>query len=114
MVQFLEFIDGINTMNSPVMVSKQEFIPIIDKYFPEANLSQMLKALDASNQINKRLSENFNGRIVMEWIPGLYGAELGNTIRKFKETLGENYETVVLLKSKDELKKIFMKFYGKK
>ncbi len=111
---FLDYIEKNNIEKSYEFRDKLYYAPMIEKAFPEAKFFWTLQALDSRDVINKQLSENFNGRLVMEWVPGLFGKALGDAIRKFTDTLGDEYENVVLLKSNDELKKIFMKIYEQK
>lgn len=93
--------------------NKDLYLPIIDSYFPEANLLNKIKELDKENMINRQISEKFNGRLIMNWIPGLKGKELGNIIKKFKENLGENYKKKLLNLNQNEIKEQFINFYEK-
>jgi len=94
--------------------NKDLYLPIIDNDFPEANLLNKIKELDKEDIINRQISKKFNGRLIMNWIPGLKGKELGNMIEKFKENLGENYKKKLLNLNQDEIKNQFINFYEKK
>lgn len=111
---FLNYIEenGIETRYE--FRDKSYYVPMINEAFPEANFFQTLEALDARDSINKRLSENFNGRLVMEWVPGLFGKDLGDAIRKFTDHLGEHYEHIVLECTEDELRERFLEVYEQK
>lgn len=111
---FLEYIEKKGIEKSYEFGDKLVYAPKINEAFPEANFFQTLEALDTQDTINRRLSENFNGRMVMEWVPGLFGSELGETLRMFTEHLGIQYTDIVLFKTNEELKEIFMKFYEQK
>jgi len=63
---------------------KSSYHRIINEYFPESNFLEILDELKKEDDRNKRISEKFNGNIVME-ITGLKGKELGNFIHKFKQ-----------------------------
>jgi len=93
--------------------NKSLCLPIIDSDFPEANLLNKIKELDKEDMINRQISKKFNGRLIMEWIPGLKGKKLGNAIKKFKNYLGENYKQNILNSTTNELKDNFIKFYEK-
>lgn len=91
--------------------NKHLYLPIIDEYFPEANLLKKIEELDKKDEINRQVSEKFNGRLIMKWIPGLKGKELGNAINGFKEKLGENYKQIILESTIDEIKNQFIEYY---
>jgi hypothetical protein len=112
--QFLKYIDkqDFSTREFPEMISKESWIPLIDKYFPESNLLEKLKVLDKKNEINKELNRKFNGRMIMEWLPDLKGKELGDAIREFNISLGEERESFILNSTSEQIKDKFIKFYG--
>ena len=84
------FLDYINLKNFDKDSSfkfnkdKSSYHRMINEYFPESNFLEMLDELKKEDDRNKRISEKFNGNIVME-ITGLKGKELGNFIHKFKQ-----------------------------
>jgi len=94
--------------------NKEEYLPIINQYFPEAKLIEKLEHLKYKDNINFHLAEKFNGNIVMEWLPELKGKELGAALKKFRDYLGNTYETIVSAVPIDELQKIFMDVYNGK
>ena len=93
--------------------NKNLYLPIIDNYFPEANFLKKIEELDKKDKINRQVSEKFNGKLIMKWIPGLKGKELGNMITNFKKELGDNYKNYILETPQEEIKKQFIKFYEK-
>lgn len=110
--KFLEYVEKTYDDNHPPnIIPKKEWLPLIDKYFPEASLLDKLKVLDKKNEINKQLNEKLNGRLIMEWIPGLKGKALGEIIREFRIFHGNKYEETVLKKSPEELKDYFLNYY---
>lgn len=115
---FLEYIEKLEN-KTPFQFERNKsfYLPIIDNYFPEANLLKQIDVLDARDEINRQLSEKFNGRLVMEWIPDLEGKMLGNAMKNFKVFLGDHYEHIVLETTEEELKERFVdhykNFYGK-
>lgn len=90
---------------------KSNYILPIDFFFPEINLREKLKALNEKDLKDFYLAEKFNGNLVMEWLPELKDKELGVAIKKFREYLGDTYETIVSAASTAELKEIFMDVY---
>jgi len=93
---------------------KSVYIPLIDEYFPEAELIQKLELLEKKNAINKALSEKFNGKVVMKWLPELKGKELGNAMSRFSEFIGNDYVNFILTNNINKIKEEFIKsVYGK-
>jgi len=92
--------------------NKAVYRPKINDVFPEAKFFDKLNELDKADEINRRLSNKLNGKLIMKWIPGLEGKELGNAINKFRETLGDDYNDVVLHSSPDSLKNKFIEIYN--
>ena len=90
---------------------KKVYLPIIGFNFPEADLDNKLKRLDERNEINRQLHEKLNGRLIMEWIPGLEGKELGNVIREYKASLGDKFEDIILIFTPENVKLHFISFY---
>ena len=63
--------------------SKEEWWEILQKTFPEAELSKNQEEALESKRKEEALKAKFNGKIFAE-ITGLNGIELGNAIKKFK------------------------------
>lgn len=93
---------------------KTHYLPMIENYFPEANFMEKLSKLQKLDTLNKILSQKFNGDIIMSWLPNLQGKELGNAIRKFKESFNDynDYKEFILNGSFNEIKDRFMKIYN--
>jgi len=87
---------------------KAMYIPIINEFFPEADLIEKLDLLNEKNNINKILAEKFNGNIIMTWT-NLSGKELGNAIRKFKLALGDKYNDFILNNNENTIREYFIK-----
>ena len=86
---------------------KSLYIPMINEFFPEADLITKLDLLKEKNDINKALSEKFNGNIIMTWT-NLSGKELGNAIRKFKQALGDGYNDFILNNDENTIREYFI------
>jgi hypothetical protein len=93
---------------------KTHYLPMIENYFPEANLMVKLSDLQKIDTLNKIMSQKFNGDIVMSWLPDLKGKELGNAISKFKESFDddEDYSEFILNSGFNTIKERFMETYN--
>lgn len=91
--------------------NKADYLPMINSFFPEANLQEKLATLDAMDRENKIISTKFNGDMVMMWLPELQGKQLGAAIAQFKEHLGDEYRDFVLNGSFLSIKNEFMAIY---
>jgi hypothetical protein len=93
---------------------KNKYLSLINNCFPEAKLLEQLTELQLIDSKNKIISQKFNGDIVMSWLPNLKGKELGNTMFKFKNSLGNKYEDFILYSSYDEIYNYFMRIFNEK
>jgi hypothetical protein len=109
--QFLEYIEKFNIKSRYIFKDKLFYSQIINDYFPEANFFEKLEELDRKNAINAALHDKLNGKLIMEWIPGLEGKALGDVIREFKSFHGSTYEETVLGQSAEELRDYFINYY---
>lgn len=100
--RFISYINdnGINTNYD--FLPKEEYIPIIAEFFPEADLINKIEQLTIKDNNNQILSKKFNGKIVMEYYPNLKDKQLGHTMTKFKEHLGD-WENIFLHMDIDEI-----------
>ncbi len=111
---FLNYLkdNNINT-HHPFFKDKFTYVYSINNFFPEAKLIDQLNVLKEKDLRDFYLSEKFNGKLVMEWLPELKGKELGLAIKNFRDYLGDAYETIVSAASQDELRQIFMDYMNK-
>ena len=109
--EFLKYVEmkGINKLYN--FRDKLFYSQIINDYFPEANFFEKLKILDEKNILNERLHNKLNGTLVMEWIPGLEGKELGSVLREFKIFHGDKYNETILNQTEEELREYFVNYY---
>ncbi len=63
--------------------NRDDYLPMIEAYFPESQLSAQIKQERIREMEVKAMSEKFNGHLVME-LTGLSGKELGSFIVYFK------------------------------
>lgn len=92
--------------------NKDEYIPLIDSTFPEAEFKKKLEILAEKDRKNKILAQKFNGDLIMSWLPDLKGKELGAAITKFKNTLGDDYDNFIFESDFDKIKNLFMNIYN--
>jgi predicted thioredoxin/glutaredoxin len=92
--------------------NKEDYLPIIDSFFPEADLLAQIAAEKAQEETVKRLQEKFNGNLLMEWLPGISGKELGQFIQDFKRQFVD-FEAFVLNHKAQEVKQQVLDFYAK-
>jgi len=111
---FLNYLkdNSINT-HHPFYKDKFTYVYSINNFFPEAKLIDQLNVLEEKDLRDFYLSEKFNGKLVMTWLPELKGKELGKAIKNFKDYLGSTYETIVSAASQNELRQIFMDYMNK-
>lgn len=91
---------------------KADYIPMIDKFFPDAHLVEQLEVLKKEDAMRKAISQKFNGDIVMSWLPNLQGKQLGAAMTKFRESLGDNYDNFVMNSNYETIRNYFMDVYN--
>ena len=87
---------------------------MIDEAFPEGDLMGQLYDLRLKDNENKRLSQKFNGDLVMSWLPDLKGKQLGHAMTRFKESFDneEDYRKFVLNACYSAIENRFMNTYN--
>ena len=111
--EFLEYINKSNiTKAYEFNKDKETYLPMIDKFFPEANIFGEIKKLRDKDNEDKVMSQKFNGDMVMLWIPNLVGKELGAAMFKFKSALGNEYREFILNNDYNNIRKAFMNIYN--
>lgn len=66
---------------------KDSYLPIIDAFFPEANLLDKIQKSEEEFKRLQFLNSHFNGKLIMKRHPELQGKELGAAIKGFKEKI---------------------------
>lgn len=115
---FLEYINANNISRSyKFEKNKEEYIPVIDATFQDANLNTKLSELKASDEKHRLAAEKFNGNIVMT-ITGLKDSELGKMIVLFKEHIifmtGMEFKDFIIATPESEIKELIQKVYTDK
>lgn len=109
---FLKYLEKNNiNITYPFDKNKDNYLQWIDLNFPEVKFMEKLAEFKKIDERNRQIAENFNGHMVMEWIPELYGKELGNAIKKFQDYLGDSFGDIVIATSTDELRDLFLSVY---
>ena len=110
---FLKYLEE-NNINRRYEFHKDKdlYLPMIEEFFPEANLMSKLNDITIRDKQNKVLSQKFNGDIVMSWLPDLQGKELGQAISKFKFYLGDEYDDFILNSTYKDIYNRFMEIYN--
>ncbi len=109
---FLNYLQN-NNINTryDFLKNKEDYVKTIDTYFPNAHLLDELEALKQEDSRRKIISQKFNGDMVMAWLPDLQGNELGAAIRKFKNELGDEFNSFVLNSDFQTIKSRFLLVY---
>lgn len=109
---FLKYLEDNNVnQNYEFHKDKESYLPMINDFFPEADLMNKINELKHIDKENKILSQKFNGDMVMSWIPNLMGKELGQAITKFKNALGNDYREFILNGQYKDIYNRFMEIY---
>ena len=91
--------------------NKDNYLALIEKTFPDANLLTKLDILNKEDILNKQMIEKFNGNLVMEWFPELKGKELGIAMRNFRQLYGEGYRDFILNNDHNTIQFYFVKSF---
>lgn len=109
--EFLSYIEPYKDKIYNWPLYKEDNLPYIDSYFPEANLIKTIAELKEKRRKISELSEKFNGKLVMEWAPNLAGKELGAALGAYKE--GKDWLNFLESNSPEQIKIDFLEFYSK-
>lgn len=110
---FLKYLDENNIdVSYQFSQNKSDYIPMINNFFPEANLLEKLNILAEKDREDKIIATKFNGDIVMSLIPNLMGKELGAAITKFKNHLGDDYREFILKSNFNTIMNEFLEVYN--
>ena len=89
---------------------RDEYISIIDAYFPAANLPALIAKEKEREKFVLAIKTKYNGRIIMEMFPGLEGKALGNFMVAFQNQW-EDYEKTFYGLEAEEIKRLLRDFY---
>lgn len=110
--QFLQYVEN-NSVESNYEFKKDKsaYLDLIDDTFPKAKLKWNISELKRLDDENKELNAKFNGKTIMAKYPTLKGKELGNTITKFRDSLGD-FKEYALSHTSEEIMEAFSVFYS--
>jgi len=112
--EFLVYIADNNIdKNYQFLEDRDQYIQIINDFFPESNLIGRIEELKENDRINTVIKEKFNGKLIMNIHPELKGKELGFYIEEFKKCV-ENFERYILSWNEEDIMNDFSKFYENK
>lgn len=112
--RFLQFLETYHIEKTyQYKENRDDYIPMIADYFPEADLITKIEAEKEREAFLKVIKAKFNGKIVMELLPHLKGKELGGFIKMFKESV-DDFEEVIYHTTPNEVKRMILNFYTKK
>lgn len=102
-IAFLDYIKPHKDVNINWGNDHTKFIKILSVYF-NVNIINVRKELEEEVSRNKKISEKFNGNIIMENYPKLKGKELGNSIIRFKQSKDDFDEYILSNDTKNIIK----------
>lgn len=107
--EFLNYVDKSNVPdNRCAEFPDDKMFEYICGYFSNVNLKEKIGQRIKKEKISRELNSKFNGHIIMEHFPELYGKELGNLIRLFKQSFNNDY---ILTHTREEILESFEQFY---
>lgn len=106
---FLNFLNNSNINTTfDFKKDKNEYLPMINDFFPEVNLLKQIEEFKEKDEINRQISEKFNGNVIMSWI-NVSGKELGELITKFRSHLGNDYKNFIMVNDINSIRDQFFK-----
>ncbi len=109
--KFIEYIEKNKiTKTYNYLENRAEYIPLIDRSFPQANLIEKIERENTEEQITKQIIAKFSGKLVIKLIPELQGKELGEFIVSFKNKF-EDFRSFVLANSQEEIDRQILEYY---
>ena len=111
--RLLNYINENHKDKNYYFLPKEEYLPIIDAYFPESNLLSEIQKLKNKALTRKKNAEKFNGFLVREWIE-VSGKELGMLIQGFKKAVvhGEStFEDYLTILTPETVKSHFLNWF---
>ena len=64
--------------------SRESYILEIEAYFPGTDLSEVVERERQLEAETNEIHSKFNGKLIMQWNPGLTGKALGQFIKQFR------------------------------
>lgn len=112
---FLEWISHGEGFNQYQFQQKQAYLIKTHCAFPEIDIFGQIKEYACDYHKNELLKNKFNGNLVMSWIPGLQGKELGQAISGFRKYIecesGTVFSEAIKHMPTDVIKEYFQEWY---
>lgn len=87
---------------------KEKRLEFVLQHFP--SIKAKVDENDTRIALQRATAQKFNGRFVMEWLPGLSGKKLGDFLSSYKSSK-EHYSAFVLNASEEEIKQDVLDYY---
>jgi len=88
--------------------NKTKYLDLIDQSFPEVHFMEQIERLKKKGVEIRELKEKFNGQLVMSWVCGLKDKELGETIKKYRDSHTDEW---IRNHTSDEVKVNFLSWF---
>lgn len=108
---FLEYIEVNQLSKSYAFLKRDEYIPRIAEYFPEANLIAQLAEEKQREVYVNAIRAKYNGKVIMQLIPALSGKQLGLFMKDFQAQF-KDYEATLYALDVAEIQIQLMSFYA--
>lgn len=109
---FLDYLEEKKITKNYTFQERDTYLPLINDFFPKANLISGIKEEQEREQFVLLLKEKYNGKLIMKMFPILEGKVLGKFMNDFQEQF-ENYEKYLSEMTKQEIEKELRLFFTK-
>ena len=90
--EFLKYINDNKIVKHYIFLPREEYLNIVNKHFPEADLLNKVNAFKERDAINRAVNIKFNGDLIMQWTDKkILGKELGEAIVNFQREITNVY-----------------------
>lgn len=114
-LEFIKYVEDKEDKNYPFRKDKETYIAHIDQYFPEVNLPKKYSQHIEKMLILKKISEKFNGNLIMDLIPELKnnGIVLGKFIGDFKKKITDDeFDSYIIETDQEEINNTLIQHYN--
>lgn len=109
---FLDYLEEKKITKSYSFQERDSYLPIINNFFPEANLISCIKEEQEREQFVLLLKEKYNGKLIIQLFPRLKGKTLGKFMKDFQEQF-DDYEKILSKITKQEIETELRLFFTK-
>lgn len=108
--KFVNYLRAHNVTKSYAYLGRDDYLPAIAERFPGADLLQKIDHQVALEERDNRITEKFNGKLVMQWFPELRGKGLGEFIVAFKKQF-DDFDAAVSAMSAQDVERKARRFF---